>query len=359
MLLLCVAACSLAIKLMRRWRAVLPVLLAVVILAARSEQTEAQVIINWTDLAGGNYNDVLNWSSFNIPDTTSESARFNIGGDYDVFLFVDRTVSDLLVNSGDVTMARTALAANDATYTVDDDAFVTGATFTLEELVAPHDITLIVTDELEVHDAGFFHVREGSDVQVNGQLRIGADSSGNGVFTLDGVGTTLTTSAANVAVIGSSGSMGTLSMSNSATGDIGNNLHVAASGVSGTGGQVNVSTSSVLDVAGDLLMVTGTNTNQNSSLAVNDTAMFTVGGNVNIGTGTSTNQTATVTVDGTFSQSGATTFNFGTSNGAGNSSDLMITSNGTVTTGTGQISIGNTAQSASPVARSMRMATSR
>ncbi|QDS98754.1 beta strand repeat-containing protein [Adhaeretor mobilis] len=304
--------------------------------------SEGQTVHNWNNAAGGNYNFSFNWTPGNVPDGTSESARFNLASTYDVFLFGDRTVSDLLVNDGNVRLTRPATATSGVTYTVDDDAFVTGATFALEKTFSTHSIILDVSDRLEVHDTAFFNVSDGAAIIVNGQLRVGADSSGDGELSLTGTGTTLSTSAADTAVIGGSGSTGTLNLKNSATSTIGGDLHLAQSNATGSAAELNLSTNATLDVAGDLNMVSGGSNNQDGVFNVNSTALFTLDGNTNIGAGTGTTQTTAVAVGGTFTQNGTSTFNLGTSTGAGNSSSFVVDTGGVASTGTGNISIGDT-----------------
>ncbi len=301
-----------------------------------------QVVHDWNNGAGGSYNFSFNWTPGNVPDNTAESARFNLASTYDVLLSFEPTVSDLLVNDGDVTLSQPAISFGDLTYTVDDDAIITGAIFTLEETLSTDDIFLGVKDRLEVHDTAFLNVSDGSDIAVEGQLRIGAHLSGNGQLALDGTGTTLITSNANAAIIGASGSMGTLNISDSATGTIGGALHLGQSNATGSAAEVNLSTNATLDVAGDLNMVSLGSTNQTGVLIVNATTTFTIDGDINIGAGTGTTQTTAVMVGGTFTQNGTSTFNLGTSTGAGNTSNFAVNTGGIATTGTGNITIGDT-----------------
>jgi hypothetical protein len=96
-------------------------ILAFLLMVMTTAPVKAQTIHDWIDPAGGNYNDFSNWSGFDVPDTISESAQFNIVSTYDVTLNsgVTTLISDLRVFDGDVTFNASGLAS--AIFEMDDD----------------------------------------------------------------------------------------------------------------------------------------------------------------------------------------------------------------------------------------------
>jgi len=55
-------------------------------LAITNASAKAQTVRDWIDPLGENYNDILNWSGINVPNTISETANSSIAGTYDVTL---------------------------------------------------------------------------------------------------------------------------------------------------------------------------------------------------------------------------------------------------------------------------------
>ena len=53
-----------------------------------------------TNPAGGSWDTATNWNPVNVPDTGSESARFNLGASYPVSLNSSKTIADLLSRLG-------------------------------------------------------------------------------------------------------------------------------------------------------------------------------------------------------------------------------------------------------------------
>lgn len=283
----------------------------------------------WTRLTG----------TSSAPPGTGDLAIFNEAGTYTATFTNNRTTQSVRFDAGDVTFRS---SGTDRTYTLTDDVILDGGDLDLG--VAGDPLHLAVEDFLIVRDGSRLEIEHGSDVDVQGQLRVGVHSSGDGTVIVDGPGSSLTTAGDNSTVVGGSGSMGNFQLVNSSTGDIGGNLNIAASGVQGSSGSVSVGSNSTLDVTGDINMTTGSNTNQFALLLVDTGGKLTTAGNLNIGTGTSTNQSAFLAVSGAngiFSQEGTGTIDIGGAAAAGNVARLDI-NGGTFTSGTGQITVHET-----------------
>src|SRR5688572_8384872 len=99
-------------------------LFTVASLLAWTAQAHGQTIYDWNDPAGGNYGDAFKWTPLGVPNTASESARFNVASTYNVTLGsgTSTTVSDLLVQNGNVTLASNAAVF--ATYVTGDDVTI-------------------------------------------------------------------------------------------------------------------------------------------------------------------------------------------------------------------------------------------
>ncbi len=161
------------------------VLLLVVLTTAPAK---AQSVRDWI-ATSGDYDTSTNWFPFNVPDTTSESARFDVGGNNDVTLTsgVTTLVSDLLVGSGNTTFNANGVAS--AIYETDDDALIVGGDLTLTKAPGLGDVTLNVGDQLQVAGSSTFSVLEGSDVTANG-LSV-AEGGGSGTINVNGIGSSL------------------------------------------------------------------------------------------------------------------------------------------------------------------------
>ena len=145
-----------------------------------SASARAQTVIDWTGGASSDvYNFALNWSPFNVPNTVSETARFNLAGSFDVTLGsgTTTTVSDLIVNAGDINFASNGAVF--ATYNTADDVLVTGGQFTLSESGGSGDVRLNVGDDLSVHNTSLFTI-DSTTATVAGNLLIGDQSTSFG-----------------------------------------------------------------------------------------------------------------------------------------------------------------------------------
>jgi fibronectin-binding autotransporter adhesin len=289
-------------------------ILALLLVAIATAPAKAQTIRDWIDPAGGNYDDIANWSALNVPNTISESARFNIVGTYDVVQspFLLTTVSDLLVYNGDVTFIPTNLFQ--AHFTTDDDAHITGGDLTLAKLITS-SVTLNVGVQLLVNSGSTLNVIEGSDVTApNLDLGLGG---GAGTMLVDGAGSSLTVTTQTR--VGSNGSIGTLTLQNASTGNsLGGTVYImSGSSQTGSTGRLNVLSGSTLDT-----------------------------GNINVGQSSSASavQEGTLTVDGassTLTMTGASTLTIGDDINPNVVSDVIVSNSAVMSTGTGGTLIQN------------------
>ena len=324
---------------------------AVFLVCLLGATASAQTIIDWADPSDGNYNFVFEWSPLNVPDNTSESARFNVDGTYGVFHFGNTTVSDLLVLDGDVTFTRPAVAGGASTYAMDDDAVIEGATLTFADTFSTEQLNLDVGDELGVAEGGVLNITDGHTVTAN-TMRVGAKDFGAagqvGRVTVDGAGSRLTVDGGSLTPFGASSQTGELVVSGDGRASFTGALHLAASANSGVSADVDILSGGNVSVNGALNVVTGANTNQSVDLLVSGSGSnFTVQGDVNLATGTSTMQTATTTVadSAQFTQRGA---GFATTIGGAaeitNSSVVTVESGGAFTTSTGAVNVNPTGE---------------
>jgi len=287
------------------------VLLQVVMAAAPAK---AQTIIDWISPGGGDYNEPLNWTGFNVPNTISETAQFDAAATYDVTLASGTAtfVSDLLVGKGDVTFDADSLAS--ATYETDDDAEIIGGDLTLSQAPFLGDVILNIGDLLKVRDGSTLRVLQGSSVTA-ANLDLG--TGGDGTMIVDGDGSSLIVSTTTD--LGSAGDIGTLTFQNFSTGNsLSGSVDLAAfSSIEGTTGRLNVLGGSTLQT-----------------------------GSIDVGRSNSATlvQEGTLTVDGTGSsltQTGSSTFTVGDDVNPNVVSDVIISNSGVMSSGTGTILIQN------------------
>ncbi len=235
-------------------------LVAVAVYSWQMASSHGQVIIDW-DASTGIYEDEQNWddgsifSPHEVPDTISESARFDLSGTYDVLFSSNVTVSDLLVNDGDVSFRPLDVVGTDVTYTIDDDVLIDGGSLTLTENASGFDVDLAVNDEVSIGN-GQLNILSGSQVSNSSDGSIGDQSGSVGTVTVAGTGSTWTNSS-NLTV-GNIG-QGTLNVeaggqvSNAETGAIGrfgNGLGVGTVTVTGTGSTWTNSSDLIVGVSG-------------------------------------------------------------------------------------------------------------
>lgn len=281
----------------------------------------AQQVFDWNDPAGGLYTVTTNWTPTGVPNTASESARFNVNATYDV-LFLDVLssvpVSDLLVDDGDVTFALNSGASGDLSYTTDDDARIDGGILRLTPVATTDHVNLTVGDQLAVFGGGMLVVSGGSTTQVDDDLRVGAQSAGggDGEVLVTGAGSTLNVLGSTFNSIGGFGHSGTLTFEDNAAGLFNDDLSIAFSSFAGTAGIVEV--------------VSG--------------ADLQVDSNIDVGMGSNTGQSALLLVSGlgsTLTQSGAGETVLGGAV-AGNTAEIRVADRGVYTSGTGAIAIDDT-----------------
>ncbi len=286
---------------------------ALLLVAMVTAPAKAQTVREWIDPIGGSYNDILNWSTLDVPDTVSESALFNINNNYIVTLNSGATtlVSDLLIFDGDVRFS--ASGSVSATYEIDDDALISSGNLTLNQVLG--DVTLNVGDRMQIIGGSTVSVLQGSAVTAaNLDLAIiGSD----GTMIVDGVGSTLAVST--LTQLGSGGATGTLTFQNGSTGNSlsGSVDLMANSSQAGSTGRLNVLSGSTLQA-----------------------------GNINVGLSPSASavQEATLTVDGvgsTLSMNGASTFTIGDDINPNIVSDVIVSNSAVMSTGTGAILVQN------------------
>ncbi len=275
--------------------------------------TVAQTVIDWTAGGGSDYyGNVFNWDGLNVPQDTTESARFDLAGSYNVTIQSGLTtsVSDMLVQQGSINLASNG--AIFATYNTDDDLRLTGGHLTLDDAGGSGDVIFIVDDDTDIGGGSLLSIKNGSDLDTL-DLFIGRNANSDGTATIDGAGSTL--DVTGQVILGSSGSTGTLTYQNgSTTSTITGTTTLGSGSIAGTTGRLNVLTGAELT----------TGTLRIGSLSTSASAI----------------QEATLTVDGAGSvltMSGASTLTVGDATNPNILSDIHMDHGGTFNTGTGAV----------------------
>ncbi|MEO0529180.1 MAG: hypothetical protein AAF266_01250 [Planctomycetota bacterium] len=163
--------------------------------------------IDWT--GGGTTNswaEKANWTGNNVPDTSGETARFNVAGGFPVELPGNFTINDLIALNG-LPQLRPQSGAG-PTLTVSDDLIANGGGFFLS---TPGDEKLIldINDELRIDGGGAFTAdTSGGDGTIGitiGDLRLADVGSGSGDLNLMGPGTTLDQTGFSIINLGQDG----------------------------------------------------------------------------------------------------------------------------------------------------------
>jgi T5SS/PEP-CTERM-associated repeat protein len=281
--------------------------------------TFGQTIIDWNNPAGGSYTTAANWNPANVPDTASETARFNLNAAMTISFPANGsfTIDDLLISQGDL-LFRNAGVNNDATLNVSDDAVLAGGHLDLTRFFSDTaDVNLVIADQLVVSTSSELSVFNSAQLQAS-SLRVGSTGAGDGTVLVHGAGTVLTVPAsAFPSVVGASGSTGTLTFDGGSTGNnIGTTLTLGAAAISNSKGFLNVLAGSTLQTA-----------------------------TINVGTTVSTaptGQQAFIAVDGagsSLTMSGAATLTIGSLQNANVEAKIDVTDEGTFSTGTGAIQV--------------------
>ncbi len=293
---------------------------AVICAAMMASQADGQTVVDWTGgAANDSYNSVFNWAGLNVPNNTTESARFNLAGAFGVTIQSGstQTVSDLTVDAGNISF--TSNGAIFATFDIDDDIFVSGGDLTLSSIGGSSRVLFNVTDEVRVGASSTLRIEGGSDLNTN-NLFAGRFSTGDGTVIVDGAGSTLNVS--NAVILGSSGKIGTLTFQNgSDSNDINSTITLVSGSSVGSTGRLNVLSGSILD-----------------------TANIGVG---SLSTSASAIQEATLTVDGTDSvltMAGAAMLTVGDATNPNVVADVLINNGGVLNTGTGLTLIQNSGE---------------
>jgi T5SS/PEP-CTERM-associated repeat protein len=142
-----------------------------------------QTIIDWDNPAGGPYNASANWDPANVPDTDSETARFNLDAQFNVSFNANSstTIDDLLVLQGDL-LFRNGGVANDATLNITGDAILDGGNLALARTTSNADVNLVVAQLLSIDAGSELGLSDGAMVSA-GSVRVGF--LGTGVLRLD------------------------------------------------------------------------------------------------------------------------------------------------------------------------------
>ena len=294
----------------------------------------------WTNAASGQYNIPGNWTrtagTGAAPPGDGDLALFNEPGTYSVNYSGSAETDELQFTAGDVTLRSIGATRSHKTT---DGVLLQGGDVTLGITNAP--LELLIGNQLRVRGGSRMDILHGSQVIVTGQLRIGANASGDGEVVVAGPGgSTLVGMSSSATLVGSSGSTGTLRFHQHAVGVLQNDLNLAASAVTGSSAVLDLATNSTLDIAGNLRMATGSGSNQSATVDINTHADLTVGGDLLIGTGTGTNQSAVLNINGagsTFTQTGTGGITVGGALGLGNTARLQVFR--TFTSGTGPVTI--------------------
>ena len=285
-------------------------------LGALVQRSGAQVTIDWTAATGGSYTNAANWDGFDIPNDTTESARFDNPGDFDITLpaGVTTNVDNFLVDDGNVRFASDGVTA--ATYSTAGDVIFGGGDLTLTRVAGAGDAHLNVANLLQVIRGSTLRAELGATVTTR-RFFVGA-GSGHGTAIFDGPGSVLAVTELGIG-IGSFGTTGTLTFQNGSIGNsvVGITQLVNASGPAESRGRLNVLSGSSLELE-DILV-------GNSASSSNV-------------------QEATLSVSGSGSmltQTGTSTLTIGDDVNPNVASDVIISSGGTFNSGAGAILIRN------------------
>ncbi len=263
-----------------------------------------------------------NWVDNTTPGN-SDTANFNIGSTYPVTFNADPlAIQALTVSAGSLVFqssggARTLLV-NSATGG-QDVTVSTGAQLILGAAGSPLSIT--AGDDLLVQSGAILQTRFGSKVIASDLSSVGL----NGTIIIDGSGSTLTLNGAALESIGSSGT-GVLSFSNGSTGNsISGALGLAISTSAGTSATLSITDGSSLVLGGNLSMA-NQNAATNAALNINGAgSLLTQSGASTTTVGATTNSMASINI-GVSATGGTLTTGTGT---------LTIKPTGTVTVGSG------------------------
>jgi hypothetical protein len=271
----------------------------------------------WTNPAGGNFNDPLNWNNGVGPvPSGSVTAQFSLAQTYTTILDVNPTSGDIEVSGGNATLVTDGTAR---TYSLSGSLLIDGGNLTLGASAAPLLLQSSGNLGMSVQGNSTLTINGGNDVSLpNGGVLLGTGGPAGVTSTLilDGHGTTLTSGGIQ---LGREGQVARLLLSDGANCSFsgpGDSFATALVGAAGTTALVSVDSGADL-TCGDMLVSPTSFAGLISSISVS-------------GNGS------------TWTQTGASTLKMGGS-GAGASSALNISNGGVFSTGTGQVILGKSA----------------
>ena len=299
----------------------------------------AQVVIDWT--AGGaddRYNNAANWTGGDVPNETSESARFNLPGAFDVTL-ADETykVSDLLISAGAVDFTSEDVGVQKI-YVVADDAIVNNNAFFRIGEYQPGGTTpdfpvyLDVADELRIDGGGVVTLLgdTGAVSRIRtSDLRLADVASGLGTLTVVGPGAVFEQDGIGIVNIGQNGS-GYFTVAEGASADFTAVLQLANAAVAGASASVRVEAAGTATLNSLQIATSGTNSATGDFLVTGTGSTADVASNVTVGAASGTVGTLRALDRGRITIQGTTTVD-ATGTIEGDDFASSISANGQVT----------------------------
>ncbi len=274
----------------------------------------------WKTAASGNWETGGSWTDGSTPGN-ADTATIGQNGTYTVtFGATPAAIQQLSVNNGaNVTFqssggAIQTLSVNAGGGSKTVNLSGSGTTLTLG--TSNHTLNLTAGSSLSVQSGSKLQVQFGSDVVASDLSSAGL----GGTVVVDGSGSTLAlNNSSAINSVGVGGVVGTLTFQNSSTGNsISGALGIADDALANSNGTVNITSGSAVSLSGNLTLATQNVTGQSASLVIS-------------GTGSS------------LTQSGASSITIGSAiNGTAILQIGIPTTNGTLTTGTGTLTINKT-----------------
>jgi len=266
----------------------------------------------WKTAASGVFSVGGNWTDGSAP-TSADGAKFDVAGSaYTVTFTADVTNQKLEINQGDITFNS---SLGPWTYNLtasggEKDALILGGTLTLG--TSTHPLHLTAGTELRVDQGGTLNIKYASDVNT-ATLNVGT-TSGTSLLLVDGSGSSLTSTNTAACTVGDGGGTGSLTLQNSAGGNLAGTLHLGDGAAANSVGHLTVQSGA------DLALT-----------------------NIKAGTTGLAGQSGTILVTGsgsTITQGGTSYLTLGAASGSTGSIELA--SSGSLTTGTGMTTINRT-----------------
>jgi T5SS/PEP-CTERM-associated repeat protein len=275
----------------------------------------------WKTAASGNWETGSSWTDGSTPGN-ADTATMGQNGTYTAtFGATPTAIQQLSVNNGANVTLQTGGGGLVQTLSVNASGGsqivnLSGSGTTLTLGTSNHTFNLTAGNSLSVQSGSKLQVQFGSDVAATDLSSSGLE----GTVIVDGSGSTLALSNSSaINSVGSGGGTGTLTFQNSSTGNsISGALGIADDAVANSNGAMNIRGGSAVSLSGNLSLATQNITGQSASLVIS-------------GTGSS------------LTQSGASSITIGSATNGGAILQIGIpTSGGTLTTGTGTLTINKT-----------------